>query len=121
MPIETITQAGGAPPRPAAPKPVTPVNTESSSARQELPGSGKAVPESSGASDVRQAVSRINDYVQAFRRDLQFQVDKDTNHVVVRVVDSESGEVIRQMPSEEVLAVAHNLEKAQGLLFNEKA
>ena len=121
MSIETISQPGGVSPRPATPKPAPPAAGNGLPVRQELPGSGNTGPGASVASDVRQAVTRINDYVQAFRRDLQFQVDKDTDHVVVRVVDSDSGEVIRQIPSEEVLAVARNLEKAQGLILNEKA
>jgi flagellar protein FlaG len=41
--------------------------------------------------------------------------------VVVSVVDPESGEVIRQIPAEEVVAVARTLGQMQGLLINTKA
>jgi flagellar protein FlaG len=90
--------------------------------RQELPGSGKSLPaQASPTSDVQQAVSRLNDYAQSLRRDIQFSVDKSSGDTVIRVVDSNSGETIRQIPSEEMLAIAHNLENAQGLFVNTRA
>lgn len=89
--------------------------------RQNLPGNGQNVP-ASAAADIQSAVSRISDYVQSLNRDLKFRVDHDTNQVVVTVMDSQSGEVIRQIPSEEVIAVARSIDQAQkGLLVNAKA
>lgn len=76
----------------------------------------KAQPE-----NVVSAVNKINEFIQVIRRDLQFSVDADTGMTVVKVMDSESQEVIRQIPSEEVLAIAANLEEARGLLFKAKA
>jgi flagellar protein FlaG len=118
MPIDNIVhmnriQAGAVPSVPAVPA--------GSGARQELPPIGAALPPAATSSEVSQAVSRLNDYVQNLRRDLQFRMDEDSNRVIVTVVDSESGEVIRQIPSDEVLAVARSLEHARGLLVNEKA
>jgi len=102
---------------------VRPAATQSAPAmpRQELPGTGQDVPPAASSVEVKQAVSRLNNYVQSLRRDLQFRVDEATDRVVVTVINSESGEVIRQIPSEEVMAVAHSLEQAQGLLVNERA
>lgn len=124
MPIDNIAQLGASQLRPAGPKPAavsaSPAATRTDSARQELPASGQAVPPPDRG-EVKQAVSRLNEFVQNLRRDLQFRVDEDVDRVVVTVVDSESGEVIRQIPSEEVLAVAKSLEQAQqGLLLNER-
>ncbi len=113
MPIDKIAQLSVPQAAPAAAKPATP--------RQELPGSGQTLPPPAESIDVKQAVSRLNSYVQTLRRDLQFRVDEASNRVVVTVVDSESGEVIRQIPSEEMVAVAQSLEMAQGMLVNEKA
>lgn len=117
MPIDNIAQLGAAALRPAGSRPAASADR----ARQELPASGQPVP-APDSGQVKQAVSRLNDFVQNLRRDLQFRVDQDSDRVVVTVLDSESGEVIRQIPSEEVLAVAKSLEQAQhGLLLNEKA
>lgn len=120
MPIDNIAQLGLAQVRPAAPEGANPAPAMSSPARQELPAGGQAVPPP-GSGEVRQAVSRLNEYVQTLRRDLQFRVDEDSDRVVVTVTDSESGEVIRQIPSEEALAVARSLENVQGLIFDRKA
>ena len=55
------------------------------------------------------AVGQINDYVQNLQRNLQFTVDEVTGKDVVTVIDSESKEVIRQLPSEEALELARRL------------
>ena len=73
------------------------------------------------AEDVDQAVQQINETLQAFSQKLEFSVDKDTDAFVVKVVDKESREVIRQIPSEEMLSLAKALDKLQGLLIKDKA
>ena len=121
MPIDNIAQLALTQVRSATAKTASPAPSAPAMPRQELPGSGKPVPPASDNSEIMQAVSRLNDYVQSVRRDLQFRVDESSNRVIVSVVDSESGEIIRQIPSEEVLAVASSLERAQGLIVNERA
>ena len=61
------------------------------------------------ADRVEQAVARLNDYVQSTQRDLRFSVDKDLGRTVVRVIDSNTQEVIRQIPNETALNLARNL------------
>ena len=67
-----------------------------------------------------EAVERINDFIQIARSDLVFSVDESTGRTVVSVVDAQTQEVIRQIPSEEVLAIAARLDEARGLLFEGK-
>lgn len=88
----------------------------------QLPASGKVSPQggqgaSAGVSQeqVSQAVSDLNDYVQSVGRDLQFQVDEDSGRSIIKVLDSETQEIIRQIPSEEVLALARTLNQTQSL------
>lgn len=74
-----------------------------------------------GAQQLRDAVSRINEYVQAEQRSIRFSVDEITGRDVVTVLDRETEEVIRQIPLEEVLVFARNLaeQNAEDLsLFN---
>lgn len=59
--------------------------------------------------DLKQAVSKLNDYVQNIQRDLQFSIDKESGAMVVKVIDANSKTVIRQIPSEETLRLARNL------------
>ncbi len=71
--------------------------------------------------ELTQAVSRLNDYVQNLRRDLRFSIDEGTGQTVITVTDSATQEVIRQIPSEEALAIACSLETNQGVILRAKA
>lgn len=55
------------------------------------------------------AVARMNDYVQSIQRDLQFTVDEDLDKTIVKVIDSHSGEIIRQIPDAIFLELARKL------------
>ncbi len=70
---------------------------------------------------IRQAVDRINEVVQSLTSNLEFSVDEDTGINVIKVVDNETGDVIRQIPSKEVLAIAQSLSQLQGLMVREQA
>ena len=70
---------------------------------------------------VEQAVNQINQYVQTLSRDLHFTVDEDSGRTVVKVLDTETKEVIRQIPSEELLQIARHLTDGGGLLLKVRA
>lgn len=71
---------------------------------------------------VLQAVDQVNKTIKTMSsNDLQFSVDEDTESVVVKVVDRQTHEVIRQIPSEEFLQIAKALDKLKGLLVQDKA
>lgn len=81
---------------------------------------------SSQKRDLKEAVSKINDYVQNLKRDLAFSIDEVSGKTVITVTDPESDEVIRQIPSEEMLQIARYFaektaseaeDKSKGLLF----
>jgi flagellar protein FlaG len=63
---------------------------------------------------VKDAAEHGNSLLQAVNRNLQFQVDDSTREVVVKIVDSESGEVVRQIPSEEMLAFIKRMQELDG-------
>ena len=52
---------------------------------------------------------------------VEFSLDADTGRVVVKIIDSATQEVVRQIPMEEMLALAQALDKFQGLLLQTKA
>ena len=67
--------------------------------------------------DVKEAVSNLSDYVQNLERSLSFTVDDVSGKTVITVSDPENDEVIRQIPSEELLQVARHyaeLEASEG-------
>ena len=62
-----------------------------------------------------------NEAVKAIKSELNFSVDEDTGKTVVRVIDKQSGTLIRQMPSQEMLEIAKALDRLQGLLVRNSA
>ena len=70
---------------------------------------------------LEKAVTDIREFVQATQRNLNFSIDDSTGRVVVKVIATDSGEVIRQIPSETALKLAQNLSDASSLLFDSKA
>ena len=71
--------------------------------------------------EVTQAVSDINKAMQFMSRQLEFSVDTDSERTIVKVIDQQTREVIRQMPTKEALEIGKALEKAQGLLIKQTA
>lgn len=69
---------------------------------------------------VREAVGNLNQFVQKLTRTLQFSVDEESGRTVIKVVDSETNQLIRQIPPEEVLVLARNLAKGEGVIFKEQ-
>jgi len=79
---------------------------------QELP----AKPEPPPPPDVAAAVRRLNELMAERQRNLSFHVDEGSGRMVITVLDAATSEVVRQIPSDEVLALARALEDAGGLL-----
>jgi flagellar protein FlaG len=69
----------------------------------------------SGLSQVKEAVERLNDYVQSVQRDLHFDYDEDAGRAVIRVIDQSTSKVIRQIPDELALELARNLNQNESL------
>lgn len=64
-------------------------------------------------------IQRINEIMRP--RGLEFELSEETSRVITRVIDRESGEVIRQIPAEEVLKIAERLEEMQGRIISLEA
>lgn len=73
------------------------------------------------SADVQDAVARAQEVLNRASANLRFAVDGDTGTMVVKVVDAETDQVIRQIPSEEMLAIARNMDRMQGLLVKQEA
>jgi flagellar protein FlaG len=70
---------------------------------------------------MRQAVKAINEAAKSLNSSVQFSLDNRASRPIVRVVDTETGQLIRQIPSEEVLALREALDRIVGLLINHTA
>ena len=69
--------------------------------------------------NLQEAIDRLNQQLKANGRDLSFQMDEEINRPIITVRNIETGEVVRQIPSEEIIRMAHSIEEGKGLLFNE--
>ncbi|SDR88310.1 flagellar protein FlaG [Halopseudomonas xinjiangensis] len=67
------------------------------------------------------AVTDIQDFVQSVSRNIDFQIDDSSGRVVINVTERSSGDVIRQIPSEEALRLAENLSQIRSVLFEAEA
>jgi len=86
-----------------------------------------AVPESAPQQQpqpeqVQKAVQSLKQLIETKApNSLSFSIDETTGKAVVRITDVETGEMIRQIPSEEMLEIARALDKMQGMLLKQQA
>lgn len=82
-------------------------------ARESAVEEAKALGASKGYSDkdVQDAVEKVNQYAEIQKVNLQLEVEKELNTVIVKVVDKDTDEVIRQIPSEQTIALAKRLDE----------
>lgn len=70
---------------------------------------------------VQKAVESLKQLIETKApNSLAFSIDDSTGKTIVRISDAETGEMIRQIPSEEMLEIARSLDKMQGMLLQEQ-
>ena len=119
MGIQSVSQAGSSVQLPAAPTGNSPAVVAADQVAQAVAQQSKSAAEQSAS--LEQAMKQLEATVQAKANNLQFSVDDTTGKTVVRVIDSSSGSTIRQIPSEEALAIAQDIERMKGLLLRDSA
>ncbi len=72
-------------------------------------GQVKEIPQSAQGQVTDEVVNELNESMLGVRRELTFSIDKESGRAVVQVWDSETGDMIRQLPSDEVLAVSKHI------------
>lgn len=74
------------------------------------------------AEQVKGAVDNINRALKQTNKNLEFSVDESTNRQMFKLTDAETGDVIRQYPTEEMLAISRAIDQVQqGLLLKQEA
>ena len=120
-----IEQIGNAAPAVALNLPGTaaPQAVDATPAVQSPPPAASKPPPSAASSleQVQQAIKQVAAQVQAKSSNLEFSIDQSTGSTVVRIVDTQTNEVIRQIPSQEMIDIARAIGSAQGLLLKQKA
>ncbi|GHU37874.1 hypothetical protein AGMMS50256_36400 [Betaproteobacteria bacterium] len=71
--------------------------------------------------ELQSVVEKIQEFVSKAASDIKFSIDEDSGRTVVKVIDRTTQDVIRQIPSQEMLDLAQAMDKLQGLLIKQKA
>jgi len=71
--------------------------------------------------NLEQAVATLNQGLRAWSTSLRFQIDEEANRVVIQVVDADTGEIVRQIPADEALALSREMGKLRDLAFRASA
>ena len=70
--------------------------------------------------DISEAMERVAGTAKLFNRKIQLEVESDINMVIVKIIDSETNEVIRQVPPEELVRLSRNAKDLKGLLIDKE-
>jgi flagellar protein FlaG len=107
-----VVQVASVTPRPSSEK------VRSAKAVEPRPQGQVDSPVAKASESTDTAMEQLNSHLQQVNSQLQFQVDKETGRTIYKVVSKDNGQVLLQVPSEEVLAMARNLrsmEQQQGV------
>ena len=77
--------------------------------------------EKPSAGKVQQSLDDINKAMIGFSISVQFQIDPDYKDLIVKVVDQDTGKLIRQIPTEEAVKMSKSMDSLKGLLFSQSA
>ena len=69
---------------------------------------------------IEAAVDSVREYIAPINNNLEFSIDDETDQVVVKIVDAATREVLRQMPSEDKIAIAKALDSLKGLFVKQR-
>lgn len=121
MAIELTKHATGAKAASGA-APAKPVTTRADEGGQVLPPGGKDVPVRVEAPpvDISRAITNLNQFLKDSQRDFLFQLDQSSGRTIITIVNPSTGEIVRQIPPEEVLNAARTLRDA-GILLSARA
>jgi flagellar protein FlaG len=70
---------------------------------------------------VAKAAAQLQEFVSSMGRNLNFSIDESTGYNVVRVVNPDTGELIRQLPSEELLKISRDFQRLNNVLVSQRA
>lgn len=108
-------------PAPVAEKPVEKPADAPVEASTESKGSTLKDKEAQEDAKAKAAAEDIQKFFHEVKRNLEFSIDEASGKVIVKVIASDSGEVVRQIPNAEILKLAESLSDANSLLFRAKA
>ena len=70
--------------------------------------------------DVISAIEKANKHIRTYDRRLEFSIHKETNQIMVKVINTENDSIVREIPSEKVLDMVAHMWEVAGILIDEK-
>lgn len=71
--------------------------------------------------EVEEIASEVQIQLKRLNTELRFEVDRNSEEMIIKIVDPETKQVLRQIPSEELLAIRERMEELIGVLYNAKS
>ena len=93
-------------------------------ASEKMPPGGNGSPHTQAPElrvDVERSRAALERFARQIRRELEFRVDEESGRTIITVRNKETGEIVRQIPAEEVLAMAHAVAEGSPLLLDSSA
>jgi len=84
-------------------------------------GTGRAGAAAASLPQIQTAIIDANNALRAMNREIKFELDPASGRLVTRLIDTSDNQVLRQIPSEEMLHIAEALDRVQGLLIERHA
>lgn len=106
---------------PVVPPPLTTVRLKSVDVVQKAQSVENKRSAEVGQAELDAAVKKINAFVLPSVQAVEFSVDQESDHIIVKVVDTETKAILRQIPNEDILAISKALDKLQGLIIRQEA
>lgn len=72
------------------------------------------------AKEVEKAIEKTNQMLSERSTGLEFSLDEDSGRTIVKLIDKETAEILRQYPTEEMISISKAIDKFQGALVSEK-
>ncbi|MBF0552673.1 MAG: flagellar protein FlaG [Deltaproteobacteria bacterium] len=88
--------------------------------KQSQTGSGGAGRGDAGAEQVQGAADKLNAAFELKNIGLRYTVDKQQHKVITKLINQDTGEVIREIPPKHVMDLANNLQDSSGVLFDQR-
>ncbi len=66
-------------------------------------------------------LNMVSEFAKKLHNELEFSTDDDSGRIVIKVINKETEEIIRQIPSDEFLRMSNSMDEVKGVLFSSQA
>jgi flagellar protein FlaG len=70
--------------------------------------------------DITDTIDEMNRFLESMKRNISFSIDEESGQSIILVKDSENDQIIRQLPSEELIVLRKKMDDVAGILFDTK-